>query len=77
LNYCRFLKQRRGAKYRGIAWELTFTEWLEWWGDDIKLRGKMKSSLCMCRHGDVGAYNLENIYKGTVSDNVSTARRRQ
>lgn len=65
-----FYRQRSQAKQRGIDFLLTLEEWLEWWGDDLPRRGRGKGKLVMCRHDDVGAYELGNIYKAENADNV-------
>jgi hypothetical protein len=69
----KFSNQRSGSKSRGIAWELTFDEWLAWWGDDLGRRGSRPGDLQMCRNGDAGSYALGNIYKGTAQENMRTA----
>ncbi len=35
----RYYAQRKNAKQRGIGWELTFQQWLDWWGEDLDRRG--------------------------------------
>ena len=31
--------QRYHAKLRNIDWELSFEDWMNWWGDDLEKRG--------------------------------------
>jgi hypothetical protein len=62
--------QKNSASIRGIEWNFTFEQWLNWWGDDINLRGRSKNSLCMARYNDCGDYSPENCYKSTTSDNI-------
>ena len=64
-----YTSQRRSAKHRGIAFLLSFTEWMEWWGDDVSLRGRSCGDLCMARHDDTGPYEIGNIYKTTMQGN--------
>jgi hypothetical protein len=64
-----YLGQRHTAKQRGVAFLLTFEEWLEWWGDDFERRGRKARQLQMCRYNDEGAYELGNIYKATQVEN--------
>ena len=64
--------QKGGAKHRGIAWELTFDQWLEWWGSDLDRRGVGVDSLQMQRPNDSGPYAIGNIYKGTPKQNMQT-----
>ncbi len=68
----KYLFQKFGAARRGIGWELTFEQWRDWWGDDIKNRGPRRGQLCMMRIGDVGPYSLANIRKGTTGQNGKT-----
>ncbi len=70
-----YARQVSGAKRRGVGWEITFEQWLEWWGADLALRGSGPDDLQMCRHGDEGPYALGNIYKGTKRENTRTAAR--
>lgn len=68
----KFASQKNGAKSRGIEWQLTFQEWLDWWGDDIARRGSGHDCLQMQRYGDQGPYAIGNIKKGHPRDNTST-----
>lgn len=69
----KFNIQKYHAHKRGIEWQLTFEEWLAWWGDDITKRGRKSGQLVMARIGDVGPYALSNIKKITVNDNHKEA----
>ena len=69
-----YIKQRSGAKGRGVEFEISFEEWVEWWGEDFELRGFSKGGLQMCRYGDEGAYELGNIYKATGKENNAMTR---
>lgn len=62
-----------GAKWRGIGWELTFDQWLEFWGADLDRRGNGTDSLQMQRFADSGPYAVGNIRKGRPQQNVKTA----
>lgn len=68
----RYWSQKHGARARGIGWELTFKEWLDWWGSDLDNRGNKPWNLQMQRRGDTGPYALWNITKGTPKDNSRT-----
>ena len=61
--------QKQLAKYRNVDWNITFDEWINWWGSDFVNRGKNVGDLQMCRYNDSGAYELGNIYKATISHN--------
>lgn len=67
-----FKSQKAGAAARGIGWELTFDEWLSFWGNDIDRRGSGRNSLQMQRFADTGPYALGNIRKGVPAQNSAT-----
>lgn len=66
----KYAQQRKGAGARGISWEITFPEWVEFWGEKYNLRGGGKCGLVMCRNGDAGPYKIGNIYLVSCGDNV-------
>jgi len=65
----KYTSQKGHAKHRGIEFNLTFEEWMDWWGDDFDKRGRGKDDLVMARIGDTGPYELGNIKKITFSEN--------
>ena len=75
----RYKWHRNTAKKRNISFEFAFEEWYNWWlsnGVDKNnptqpTNGK---TLCMCRYGDIGPYNLKNVYCATNSQNTMDAR---
>ncbi|WP_175952838.1 hypothetical protein [Burkholderia sp. BCC0405] len=71
----KFKSQRGRAKNRGIAWDLTFEEWLKIWIDSGKmhLRGRGAGTYVMARIGDKGPYSVENVFICTNAQNVSDA----
>jgi len=69
-----YTNQKNKAAKRGIEFNLTFEEWLEWWGDDLIHRGRKRNQLQMCRHNDTGPYEVGNIYKGTQAENYQDRR---
>lgn len=63
------------SNQRGIDFKLSFDQWYDWWlsngvDKNKKQPPKTKDTLCMCRYGDIGPYELSNIYCATVSENV-------
>lgn len=68
-----YSSQKANAKRRGIGWELTFEQWLTWWGEDLKNRGVGHDKLQMQRFADTGPYRLDNIRKGFPVRNSKTA----
>ena len=71
----KYNNHKQNAKYRGIAFEITFDEWYNWWlsngVDKHQEHDHNKNSLCMCRYNDAGPYKLGNIYCDNRSANVS------
>jgi hypothetical protein len=59
----KFTVQRARAKNCGIAWEMTFEQWLEIWtaSEKLALRGKGVGKYVMSRHGDAGPYSVGNV----------------
>jgi hypothetical protein len=63
--------QRGKAKRRGIAWEISFADWLDVWNESGRWseRGIGASRYCMARHGDTGPYKVGNVSIQTNSAN--------
>lgn len=74
----KFLKaykmQKSNARTRKIPFLLTFEQWLAIWIESGKLdqRGRGADKFCMCRNGDVGPYEVGNVFIGTGRENVRT-----
>lgn len=71
----KYYAQKSGADRRGIEFKLTFEEWDAWWLsngiDKNQSQGPFTgNTLAMCRYGDIGPYELDNIYCATNSANV-------
>jgi hypothetical protein len=68
-----FQAQRRTARARGIEWNIKLWDWWQVWEKSGKwnLRGRTKGHYVMCRFGDVGAYEVGNVYIATCSHNCS------
>ena len=62
--YGGFLQHKSNAKTRGISFNLSYEEWLDIWekSDKLHLRGRGKGKYCMCRIGDLGAYEVGNVF---------------
>lgn len=70
----RYWQARWFAKKRGIDFHLTFDEWDAWWlkngvDKNHSTGPSLGDSMCMCRYGDSGAYELGNIYCATRRQN--------
>lgn len=59
-----FVTQKHNAENRGIAWELTLTEWWRIWQESGRWaeRGRGKGRYVMARLGDSGPYSVDNVY---------------
>ena len=72
-----YVVHKATAKARGIAFLLTFEEWMTIWNDsgNWHLRGNLKGHYVMARHGDTGPYAVGNVRICTVSENMSEANK--
>ena len=68
----RYKMQERNALARGIQFLLSYEQWLAIWNESGKLdqRGRGAEKYCMCRHGDVGPYEVGNVFIGSGRENV-------
>ena len=68
----RYKAQMKNAERRGIDFLLSFDQWLKIWTDSGKLdqRGRGAEKFCMCRNGDIGPYEIGNVFIGTGRENV-------
>lgn len=68
----KYKMQKQNSIIRGIAFLLSYDQWLSIWVASGKLheRGRGANKFCMCRHGDVGAYEVGNVFIGTGRENV-------
>jgi hypothetical protein len=59
----RYKVHRTNAKQRGIAFEISYDDWLRWWKDSghYHERGNKRGQYVMARIGDVGPYRIGNI----------------
>ena len=57
---------KNSAKHRKIDWDLSYDEWIEWWGDDIERMGRdHPEAIQMTRIDQSKGYTLDNIEKLT------------
>jgi len=69
-----WLGQRHTSSQRNIDFNLTFEQFVEFWGVDFSKRGRKMVQMCMARYEDKGAYEMGNIYKTTNADNKAGPR---
>ena len=69
----RYYEHKQNANRRNIPFLLTFEEWTNIWMNSgtWHLRGKGKGSYVMSRIGDIGAYEIGNVYINTQEQNAS------
>ena len=65
----RYNEHKSGAKARGIAFDLSYEQWVEIWGDRIHMRGVGADQFGMLRTRDEGGYTVGNVRVGTPRDN--------
>lgn len=68
----KYKMQKRNATARGIPFLLSFEQWLSVWNESGKMdqRGRGADKYCMCRYGDLGSYEVGNVFIGTGEENV-------
>lgn len=67
-----YTQHKSNAKTRGIEFKFTFDEWEKVWLDSGKWdeRGRGADKYCMCRVGDLGCYEVGNVFIGLGKTNV-------
>lgn len=75
----RWQNQRGSARWRGIAFEITFEQWEAWWAETghFDERGKERGQWVMARKGDRGAYETGNVECIKAERNVSEGNSRR
>lgn len=71
INQANYQGQKSAAKKRGVAFEFDFITWIVWWiqTGHFHERGVMNHQYQMCRKGDTGPYNWDNVYCDTGENN--------
>lgn len=62
--------QKKGAKQRGVEFDLTFDEWKDIWDGKFHKRGNASDQLMMLRTRDEGGYSVGNVRLGSPKENV-------
>lgn len=68
-----YTQQKANAKARNVSFHLSFEEWKAVWLSSGKWqeRGRGADKYCMCRNGDVGPYEIGNVFIDLGKKNVS------
>jgi hypothetical protein len=71
----KFQKHKAQSKFRGIDFNFTFEEWINWWlsyGVDktLDIKWPPKTRPCMSRYNDTGPYEISNVYFSTHDQNL-------
>ena len=72
-----YLAHRQSAKQRGIPFNFTLLGWVLWWRAELRkigpeaTRGTNRNQYVMARRGDLGAYEVGNVYCATPSQNMA------
>jgi hypothetical protein len=61
-KYTAWSRARAQAHFRGEAWELTWPEWQQAWGDQWQRRGRTHDSLMLTRIDPLGAWKIDNVH---------------
>lgn len=67
-----YTNHKANAKARGIEFRLTLDEWKQIWRDSgfWSQRGRGADKYCMCRIGDLGCYEVGNVFIALNKTNV-------
>jgi hypothetical protein len=71
----KYQKHRAQSKFRGIDFNFTFDEWMDWWASHgvdktLDIKWPPRTRPCMCRFNDTGAYEIGNVYCASHDENV-------
>lgn len=73
-QYTAWLKARAQAQFRGEAWDLTFEQYQELWGDLWEERGRTRDSLCLSRADYEKGWSLANCQVVTRREHAARQR---
>ena len=61
--------QKAAAKHRGVPFNITYDDWVAWWGTDVDRRGRNHpEAMVMALIDPTIGYQLDNIVKRTKSE---------
>ena len=72
----RYRQQRQAAAKRNIEFNLSFEQWWDIWQQSghWENRGRKIGQYCMSRYGDIGTYEISNVFIQQSRHNVSQAQ---
>lgn len=70
-----YYSQRSNSKQRGIPFNLTLWEWWSIWRDSGKWDERSPTGYVMCRNGDIGAYEVGNVFIDTAINNLASVKK--
>lgn len=77
-QYIAWQRARAQCRFRGEAWNLTFEDWVEFWGDDWERRGRLPGQVRMTRIDWDQPWQLANMAKMDQQEhNAHNAKRRR
>ncbi len=76
----KYQKHQAQSKFRGIDFNFTFEEWMNWWASHgvdktIDIKWPPKTRPCMSRYNDSGPYEINNVYFSTHNQNVKDSHK--
>lgn len=73
----KYHRHRKNARTRGVAFELTFDQWMHLWNASGRWaqRGNRAGQYVMLRLNDAGAYSMANVYIALMEVNVAECNR--
>lgn len=74
-RHIRYDAHKGVAKQRGILFRLSFEDWFGIWSKSGHWdeRGSHKGQYCMSRFGDLGAYEIGNVFIQRIEQNIKDA----
>lgn len=77
-QYIAWQRAKAQAAYRRESWNLTFEDWIRFWGDDWERRGRMPGQVRMTRLDWSLPWELSNMAKMSQQEhNAYNAQRRR
>ena len=75
--WTQYTMQKNAATQRQIRWNLSYEDWIDFWGDDVEKRGRKPDSLVMGITDKNIGFHVGNIYKTSKSNLISEVLNKQ